>query len=126
MFIATIVASSPPCPVEADVNDVPTFDASLPCAHSPPVVSRNALSCSAAAPNRVGLPSAIPSAHSRSSREATVSYGLFSTHSFQRRLPSIASAGARSATGRTRTSAPASRAPSARASARAATLPVAE
>ena len=68
-------------------------------------------------PNRVGVPKATASAHSRSSRLALGSSFIFSTKAFQSSRDSTASLGAVSSTMRTRTSAPASRAPSPAASA---------
>jgi hypothetical protein len=66
-----MVDSWPPCWVAELQNTLPTLPTSLPCAHSPPVASRNWRICPTMLPKRVGVPKTIASASLRSATVAT-------------------------------------------------------
>ena len=64
--IVSKVDSCPPCMVLVEVNSAAGLPASVPLAHSAPVLSRKCLSGAAMLPKRVGLPSARPPHSTRS------------------------------------------------------------
>ena len=61
VWIAIRVVSCPPCWLAVEVNAAPTLPTSLPCAHSPPVVSQKLAICDAMQPYRVPTPTMMAS-----------------------------------------------------------------
>ena len=102
-----------------------TLSASFPACQSSPAWSMNCFSWAAMFPKRVGVPNATPSAHSRSSSDATGASATSERCRPQYWFCEISSSEASSSTWRNRTSASASSAPAATACASPCTLPVA-